>query len=323
MLLDPDLECARDLIRSGAIREGMDALAELRRRGGRRSPYERAVLLAALVDCRLARGDLAEAMSLGDDLTPLLSAGGTAAAVAHHAKGELAGALGDPDLALAHYLSVGQLEPGIDADIAPWRAGAALASMRTGDPRGALVLASRFVDETRIDGRPHIVALALRTLAAVDPGSDRIDHLRAARAALQVAPQASSGRLAAQIDTDLAGLLLLQPPAGSGHDEMLALLRSAEILAGRQELWPLQSRIRRHLERLDVSPRRVDREAAALLTAAERRVCRLAIDGMSNRRIAEDLGVSIKAVEWHLGHVYRKLAISSRIELGATLGSSF
>jgi DNA-binding CsgD family transcriptional regulator len=32
--------------------------------------------------------------------------------------------------------------------------------------------------------------------------------------------------------------------------------------------------------------------------------------------------VTIKAVEWHLSHVYRKLGISSRTNLSTTLGAS-
>jgi DNA-binding CsgD family transcriptional regulator len=41
----------------------------------------------------------------------------------------------------------------------------------------------------------------------------------------------------------------------------------------------------------------------------------LARDGMRNREIADLLGVSVKAVEWHLSHVYRKLGIRSRNDL--------
>jgi DNA-binding NarL/FixJ family response regulator len=52
--------------------------------------------------------------------------------------------------------------------------------------------------------------------------------------------------------------------------------------------------------------------SADTLTAAERRVARLAADGCSNREIAETLFVTEKTVETHLANTYRKLNIRSR-----------
>ena len=48
----------------------------------------------------------------------------------------------------------------------------------------------------------------------------------------------------------------------------------------------------------------------------------LAADGLTNRQIAEHLVVSVKAVEWHLSRVYRKLGIRSRQALAPTLGTA-
>jgi DNA-binding NarL/FixJ family response regulator len=45
----------------------------------------------------------------------------------------------------------------------------------------------------------------------------------------------------------------------------------------------------------------------------------LAADGSTNRAVAQALFVSEKTVETHLGHVFRKLAIGSRSQLGAAL----
>ncbi|MGW4500806.1 AAA family ATPase [Micromonospora sp. NPDC004336] len=56
------------------------------------------------------------------------------------------------------------------------------------------------------------------------------------------------------------------------------------------------------------------------LTATEERVARLAAQGRTNRDIASTLFISPKTVEANLARVYRKLAISSRAELGATMG---
>jgi DNA-binding CsgD family transcriptional regulator len=41
----------------------------------------------------------------------------------------------------------------------------------------------------------------------------------------------------------------------------------------------------------------------------------MAAAGQSNRDIAQALFVTVKAVEWHLGHAYRKLGVRSRKEL--------
>ena len=51
------------------------------------------------------------------------------------------------------------------------------------------------------------------------------------------------------------------------------------------------------------------------LTASERRVAELAAEGRSNPEIAQTLYVTRKTVETHLGHVYRKLGVSGRVQL--------
>ena len=319
----PSLDSAIALVRAGALSEGLEQLLALHSTHGPDSSeplpdVELATLLGALVDCRLARGDLANAMTLGEELTPLLSGTGLAAALAHQAKGEVCAALGDAESAVAHFLKAGQLAPDADIDVLPWRAGAALAHLRNGDARAAGELAREHVDLARRGGSPYAMAGALRALAAVDAGPDRIQHLLRARAVLA---GTAAGRLSAQIDTDLAGLLLLTR-APDAEERALALLRSAEDHAGRQELWPLQGRVRRLLDRLGEQPRKVQTEAMAALTVSERRVARMAADGLTNRQIASELVVTVKAVEWHLSHVYRKLGISSRTNLSTTLGAS-
>jgi DNA-binding CsgD family transcriptional regulator len=51
------------------------------------------------------------------------------------------------------------------------------------------------------------------------------------------------------------------------------------------------------------------------LTPAELRVCALAERGVSQRRIAEQLIVTLDTIETHLQHIYRKLGINSQLEL--------
>ncbi|MFV0633872.1 LuxR C-terminal-related transcriptional regulator [Demequina sp.] len=51
------------------------------------------------------------------------------------------------------------------------------------------------------------------------------------------------------------------------------------------------------------------------LTAREREVASLVVQGLSNREVARELYMSIRTVEVHLGRVYRKLGLRSRVEL--------
>ena len=57
------------------------------------------------------------------------------------------------------------------------------------------------------------------------------------------------------------------------------------------------------------------RLAAAHLTPREREVAMLAAHGHTSRQMAEQLGVSHRTVETHLGKVYRKLGVEGRLDL--------
>ena len=58
---------------------------------------------------------------------------------------------------------------------------------------------------------------------------------------------------------------------------------------------------------------------AQVLTPSERRVAELAAEGLSNREIAQSLFLTVKTVEGHLTHAYRKLDVHSRTELPKAL----
>jgi DNA-binding CsgD family transcriptional regulator len=51
----------------------------------------------------------------------------------------------------------------------------------------------------------------------------------------------------------------------------------------------------------------------------EARVAQLAASGLSNKEIAAELMVSVYTVEKHLTHVYAKLGVRSRVQLGPAL----
>jgi DNA-binding CsgD family transcriptional regulator len=63
-------------------------------------------------------------------------------------------------------------------------------------------------------------------------------------------------------------------------------------------------------------------EARDDLTAQERQIAELALDGLSNPEIGARMFLSARTVEWHLRHVFLKLGIHSRRELHKVLPAS-
>ena len=55
------------------------------------------------------------------------------------------------------------------------------------------------------------------------------------------------------------------------------------------------------------------------LTEREREIAVLVAEGMSNRDIARQLAIAKRTVDAHLGHIFAKLGISSRVRLATWL----
>lgn len=97
---------------------------------------------------------------------------------------------------------------------------------------------------------------------------------------------------------------------GQARTALTAALAGFEALGANA----FAARTRAELDRVGV--RATEQE----LTATELRVATLAARGATNKTIAETLFISPKTVEANLARAYRKLGITSRAELGATLG---
>lgn len=294
----PTRDCP-GLVRQGRITDALEALTT--------RPDPHVADLALTLECRLARGEMELALQLGEALRGRSDLSGADAARTTWALAELDAATGRDEAAVAGYRAVGDLHE--DPVALPWRAAVAPCLLRTGEAREGQRLATEQLRLAREAGAAYAVAGALRTVAAVCAVVDREGTLRDA---LTLAV-GHHDRLAAQVATDLAGLLV--PRGGDARAEAVSLLRGAETYADLEDLWPLHARVRRVLERLGETPRASRTEAIARLTPAELRVTRLAAGGATNKAIAAETGVTVKAVEWHLSHAYRKLCVPGRHQL--------
>lgn len=262
--------------------------------------------MAGVVECRLARGEASAVASLAPHLEAAARDG---SGTAHWALASLAEVRGDHHDAAHNFQSAGQVGPD-DPDQLPWRSGLALSLARVGGTRDAVPLAREHLSRSQAEAPAYVVAQALRTLAAVDPAADRKLLLLQA---LDTLEGTVAIRLHAQISTDLAGVMVLLHASRS--DEVVKLLRQAERVAAQHHLRPLLSRVRRLLTILDQAESAWAPIGLEGLTPSELRVADLAGTGFTNREIAGRLVVTVKAVEWHLSNVYRKLGINSRADL--------
>jgi DNA-binding CsgD family transcriptional regulator len=308
---------ARDALSQGRIADASAAVDSVRR--DEVADDVRAGLALIGLLARLARGDVRGAAPYSRELTNLTRNGGRVAAMAWYGLAELAAARAQTDLAISAFERVDEeLTAGRDHMWLPWRSGLARMIAGRGETASANALVEKELAEARSSDSPYAVGFALRTLAAVAPTSDRISLLEDALHALSgLGKGLGAARLEAQVRTDLAGWLMLLKPDQKSRS--IELLRSAEAYARSEDLGPLLSRVRWLLERLGEHADGELPGRLAELSAAERRVAQLVVVGKRNREIAEELGVSVKSVEWHVSHILRKLSISSRGELADAL----
>lgn len=179
----------------------------------------------------------------------------------------------------------------------------------------ALVRAERDVHVAREAGTRGALAVALRSRARAEPPAEAIATLREAEAAIA----GSAWRLEqARILHDLGAVLRRQGERTQARD----VLRRALDLAAQTEAALIARRVREELEQAGGRPRRERSSGVEALTPSERRVVDLAVEGLTNRAIAETLWVTQKTVEHHLRGAYGKLGISSRAGLPQALAAA-
>lgn len=109
------------------------------------------------------------------------------------------------------------------------------------------------------------------------------------------------------IEAGVAGYLL----KGVRGQELVNAVR--ELHKGEAVLHPsITSKVLKHIK--DSSIRQTEEKIPDSLTEREKEILRLAMKGMSNKEIGEELYLSYRTVQGHLSHIFSKLQVASRTE---------
>jgi DNA-binding CsgD family transcriptional regulator len=223
-------------------------------------------------------------------------------------------ACGETERAVAELEAFGVAAHRIDAHFSgtlPWRSELAVLIAAEQPERAAALVESELADAHRVQ-LPRAVGLALRARAALEAGDEREATLGEAVAVLERSPAMLE---LAQTLIELGSQIRRSGRRGVAREP----LRRALELAHRCAAEPLIAHAGEELRAADGRPRSPWLHGAAALTASQLRVARLAAGGLSNQQIAETLFITIKTVEMHLTHAYRKLGSNVRTELPALL----
>lgn len=189
----------------------------------------------------------------------------------------------------------------------PWRSLKAEALDGLDRTAEALALAEEEVDAARRWGAPKALGRALRVHGQLKRRKgmpeieEAVEVLRNSPAVLEY-----GWTLAA------LGTALRHERKGVDAREPLSEALNIAVRAG---AIGLEKHARDELAASGAAPRATDFQGMGALTPSEKRVAGLAVDGMTNREIAQTLFVTPKTIEVHLSNVYKKLDIKSRREL--------
>jgi DNA-binding CsgD family transcriptional regulator len=273
------------------------------------------VVVGVLVELLLDRAPAAEAVELVARFADVRVPAGYPESAMRYARGRAAAAAGDVELAVAELAAcrAGQRDWGeVNPARYPSRTQLALALVGAGRADEAPALADEEVELARRFGAARAVGIALRGRALLGRGEARIEGLREAASVLGASP----ARLEhARTLLELGAALRRSGQRVEARSVLSAALDGCHACGAHV----LADRARAELRAAGARPRRERLSGVEALTAGELRVAELAARGLTNRQIAQTLFVTSKTVETHLGHVYPKLAIAGRSELGEKL----
>ncbi|HMM81950.1 MAG TPA: AAA family ATPase [Terrimesophilobacter sp.] len=267
-----------------------------------------------LIRCHIALGDTVAAarLALGDEYS---SASDVLRSIQYIGKSDYWTRVGRPSKGLEFaYRARDAVPSGTDVFGFGWRASAGDALLALGDKAAALALATQEVALAESTGS-YAAALGpalYRRARTLDDESEAI--VLAERALELLGPSRPFAQL--PVRQLLADLMI----ARGGVERAAEMLENALDYVQSQRLVRAEKRIRAVLGSIGhpIVPSSLERRVASL-SPSEFRVASLAAQGLSNREIAGNLFVTLKTVEFHLSHCYRKLGIRARHDLARTL----
>jgi DNA-binding CsgD family transcriptional regulator len=272
-----------------------------------------AAAVAMLARVLLARGEHDAIPVRAGEFDPKADSHVFIAAVQQEARGMVAAIHGDHRQALRLYLDCGRLltanglpNPACSA----WRSRAVVTLVGLGRVREARTLGDSEVELARTWGAPGPLGRALTAAAVTRELPERLELLGQAVAVLD----------GTECRLDLARTLIrlgrAQLEGGDNRAARTALTSGLE-LAVSCEAQRLADSARQALHA--AGGRAAECTGQTVLTASERRVAELVMQGLGNQEVAGQLSISKRTVDTHLGRIYRKLGISGRNRLREAL----
>lgn len=236
----------------------------------------------------------------------------------HLARGRLAIAKGDAPTAVVELKAAGELAAGGDGTanpaIVPWRSECARALRHVGKTEEGI----RLVDDELCDAErwsaPGPVGHAMWVRGLLAGAASGLPWLRSAVEVL-----ADSG---AQLEHARALVTLGAALRATGKRRgAQGVLRRGLDVSEACGARAVAGHARQELAVAGGRPRSAPPAGREGLTPGERRVTELVAQGRTNREIATELFVTVKAVRFHLGNIYRKLGVQDRAQIAAAVNN--
>jgi DNA-binding CsgD family transcriptional regulator len=290
----------------------------------------RNVAIGVLVNALVEQRRFADAEAVLEPFDEEIEAGMRTAAFARTARGRLRTAQRRLEPAIADFLAAGDVLtrcavtcPGF----VPWRSQAAIAMGLAGEHDRARELAEEEVGYARQFAAPRALGVALHAAGVVAAGEGEDPRAAAPRHgdavarsagtapgevllrdAVAVLADAGAPVALARAQADLGALLRRDNRRAEARDLLREALDTAHHAGARE----IAERAEAELRATGARPRRTMLTGLEALTASERRVAELAVEGLTNPQIAQSLFITRRTVEGHLTQVFAKLGVDSR-----------